>query len=161
MKTTKPLAAFAVAALLATVPLVPANAQQAGHHPGAAGKAMPGGMAGMKGGAGMMMGKMGMMGKGGMMGKMGMMGKGGMMGMMHKKMMGHHMGITRTKPLSAEGIGRVVNGRLSMLGLTRLKAANVKIKDDKTATADLVTAKGEMIARLSVDRQSGMSKIIE
>ncbi|MCF6197845.1 MAG: hypothetical protein L3J67_00350 [Hyphomicrobiaceae bacterium] len=48
-----------------------------------------------------------------------------------------------------------------MMGFTRLKASNVKIKDEKAATADLVTAKGELIAKLSINRNTGMAKIVE
>ncbi|MCF6197846.1 MAG: hypothetical protein L3J67_00355 [Hyphomicrobiaceae bacterium] len=93
MNTTKPLVAAAVIAFLTSSTLIPANAQQANHHPdkAAAGKTMPGGKPGMK------------------MGMGGMMGKGGMMGMMHKKMMGHHTGFKRAKALSTEGLKRVLD----------------------------------------------------
>ncbi len=75
--------------------------------------------------------------------------------------MGHHMGFKRAKALSAEDVRRIVDGRLSMRGFSRLKAANVAVKDDNMATADVVTAKGELILKITVNRHNGMTKIIE
>ena len=184
MKTSKRFAVLATSAVITALVLAPASAQQSGHKSGKpqAGTMMPGagmggqdGMMGKKGmqGPGNMAGRGPMMGQGGMMGGRGMMGRGGMMGgammgmmhrNMHRKMMRHMKGMRgfkRAKTFNAQDIARIVNGKLSMRGLTRLKAANVKIKDDKTATADIVSPSGELIAKIRVNRKNGKAAIIE
>jgi len=140
--------------------------------------AAPGGMGYM----GMGPGGMGYMGMGpGRMGHMGMgpgMMGGGMMypGMMmghhpHHEMMGHGMGHHglmmggwvhgRGLSLSADDVKRVVDGRLALRGLKHLKAGPVKIVDDATATADIVTKDGSLAVRLRVDRNTGFAVITE
>ncbi|HSR54723.1 MAG TPA: hypothetical protein VLN73_00675, partial [Alphaproteobacteria bacterium] len=127
-----------------------------------------------------MMGR-GMMGPG-MMGR-GMMGPGMMgAGMMHPgMMMGHHphhgmMGPWmmgghgmmmggwprgRRVHLSADDVKRIVDGRLAWRGLKHLKVGTVKVVDDDTASADIVTKEGSLAVRLRVDRNTGHAAIVE
>ncbi len=114
-------------------------------------------------GPGMMMGRgmMGGMGPG-MMGGMGpgMMGMGpGMMGM-GRGMMGG-MGFSRETPFTPQEITRIIDGRLVMRGLSRLKAANAKKGEGNIVTADVVTAKGELVMRLKVDSTTGRATIVK
>ncbi len=119
----------------------------------------------------------GQMGKGGKMaanarmdqGGMGMM-KGPMPGMrgrmmdgMMKRMRAMMMAgmMKRAHPLSAEDVRRIIDGHLSMMGLSKLSARNVKVVDEKTATADVVAPKGEVIMRLEVNRAMGRMKIVD
>ena len=48
-----------------------------------------------------------------------------------------------------------------MLGFSRLKADNVAEKDKNMATADIVTAKGELVLKVTVNRHNGMTQIVE
>lgn len=102
-------------------------------------------------------GGMGMM-KGPMSGMRGRM-MGGMMKRMRAMMMAGMM--KRAHPLSAEDVRRIIDGHLSMMGLSKLSARNVKVVDEKTATADVVAPKGEVIMRLEVNRAMGRMKIVD
>ena len=93
-------------------------------------------------------------------------GGGGMMGMMGRmanmrKMMMARDGLVRQHELSLEDIRRVVDGRLSLLGLSALKAANVKPADPSAATADVVTRRGETVFKARVNRKTGAISIVQ
>lgn len=82
-------------------------------------------------------------------------------GMMPGSMMGVGAGFRREKPLSNDEISRVIDGRLVMLGLARLKVGSVKDSGEDAAQVDVVTQKGELVARLKVDRETGRASVIE
>ena len=119
----------------------------------------------MMGGSGMM--NPGMMNPGMMMGGRGMMGP-GMMG--RGMMMGHHghhgpmMGLWghgRRIYLSADDIKRIVDGQLAWQGLKRLKVGAVKVVNNDTVAADIVTKEGSLAVRFHVDRHSGRAVIAD
>ncbi len=172
------VAALALGALLVAPMAMAQPTGQAGGMPMKAGQMqkmqgqMGKGGAGMagKGGMGMMGGQagaggMGMMGMRGGMGMKGGMGgmRGMMMGGMMKRMRAMMMAgmLKRAKPLSAKDVRRIIDGHLSMMGLSKLSARNVKIVDDKTSTADVVAPKGEVIMHLKVNRRMGRMMIVE
>jgi len=113
----------------------------------------------------------GMMGQGKMMGQGGMMGRGGMMGKMHKNMMrGMHknmmgqMFAVKKSDYSNNDIKRIVDGRLAQQGFSRLKAGDVKdgsTEKEKTAFVDVVSAKGEFLFQVEVNRKTGMAIIVK
>jgi hypothetical protein len=112
-------------------------------------------------GPGMMM-RQGQMSPGMMMGGRGMMGPGMMMGHhAHHGMTGHHgmmMGLWsrgRGIYLSANDIRRIVDGQLAWRGLKRLKVGAVKVVNNDTVAADIVTREGSLAVRLHVDRRTG------
>ncbi|MDH3580628.1 MAG: hypothetical protein OEM91_08385 [Hyphomicrobiales bacterium] len=113
-------------------------------------KSQPGsGMMGQKKGQGRMMGQ-GQMGQGGMMGRM-----------MQHDMKGHAAGFKREKALSTDEVRRVIDGRLAVSGLSRLKAGTAKDVGETATEVDVVTEKGDMVFRLKVDRKTGRAVIIE
>ncbi len=130
--------------------------------PGGMGRGAMGGMMGP-----WMMGRHGMMGGPWMMGHHGMMGPHGHPGMMMAPwMMGQHgmmggWGHGRRTELSADDVKRVIDGRLAWHGLKHLKVGAVKIVDDDTASADVVTKEGSLAVRLRVDRNTGYAVIAE
>ncbi len=67
----------------------------------------------------------------------------------------------RRLSLSAEDVKRIVDGRLALRGLKHLKAGPVKIVDDDTASADVVTKDGSLAVRLRVNRNTGYAVITE
>lgn len=96
----------------------------------------------------------------GMMGHMMHHGMGGG-GMKMHGMMGRGAGFGREKALSNDEVRRVVDGRLALMGLSRLKAGTAKDAGEKAAQVDVVSEKGDMVFRLKVDRKSGRAAIIE
>ncbi len=105
----------------------------------------------------------------GQMGQMGHMNQGGgmMMGGMMRNMMTRMMGnarhgdFTRARPLTAEEAARIIDGRLALKGLSRLRAKDARVKDDKAVEAKIITTGGEFVMRVRVDRMSGRISIIE
>lgn len=95
--------------------------------------------------------------------KQGQMGQGHMMGHMMGQghMMGFKSGFRREKPLSNDEARRVVDGRLALGGLSRLKAGSAKDADKDAVEIDVVTEKGDLVYRLKVNRTTGRAVIIE
>ena len=98
------------------------------------------------------------------MGPRGMMGAGmmGMMMKMRKKMMGK-MFMVRKKAYSNEDIKRMIDGRLAAHGFSRLKAGPVKDSPNKgqnAALVDVVSAKGEFLFQVMVNRKTGMAAVV-
>ena len=100
----------------------------------------------------------------------GMMGPGMMDGHMMGDQRGGHHGVTghrfghrfgqRVTPavhLTEDDVRHYFEHRLERCGNTRLKVGDVKLKDDDTVVADIVTWKeGALIDRFEVDRHSGL-----
>jgi hypothetical protein len=119
-------------------------------------------------GPGMMRGGRGMMGPG-MMQQPGMMGPGMMRGG-RSMMMGHHghhgpmmgaWGQGRRIYLSTDDVKRIVDGQLAWRGLKRLKVGAVKVVNNDTVAADIVTKDGSLAVRLHVDRHTGRAVIAD
>ena len=171
-------AAFATAltlgaALLATGPTA---AHGTGGYGYRGGSGMHGGQMGpgMMGHMGGMMGHMGPGMKGhmgpGMKGHMGpgMMGHmGGMMGHMGAGMMGPGAGgqggcpyqqAALTEELTVESVTKFLERRLSHMGNDRLKVGEVKVKDDNTIIAEIVTVDDSLVQRIEFDRKTGQRR---
>ena len=165
MSSKKKLGAAILSASLIIVPLAGAHA----HQPGS----------GMTPGSGPNVGMMnnvpqsgnmgpGMMGSGmmgsGMMGP-GMMGPGmmgsNMMPMMPGAMFGNRMIASRARPFTGQEVRRIVDGRLAVHGLSRLKVGTVEAADDTTFTVDIVTLDDSLAVRLTVEKQSGRVMSVE
>ncbi len=105
----------------------------------------------------------GMMGLGiigpGMMGP-GMMGA-DMFSMMHGAMPGSGMMANRARPFTEQELRRIVDGRLALRGLSRLKVGAIEAIDDTAYTVDIVTLDDSLAVRLTVDKQSGQITNIE
>lgn len=82
-------------------------------------------------------------------------------GMMRGGMMGPGAGFHRDKPLSNADITRVIDGRLALAGLSRLKAGTVKDAGEDAAEVEVVTQKGELVAKLKVDRKTGRAAVVD
>ncbi len=95
----------------------------------------------------------------GMMGS-GMMGS-NMMSMMHGSMSGHGMMASRTRPFTGQEIRRIVDGRLAVHGLSRLKVGTVEAADDTTYAVDIVTLDDSLAVRLTIEKQSGRVMNVE
>lgn len=117
----------------------------------------PGGQ-GYQGGSGMHGGQMGP----GMMGHMG-----GMMGHRGSGMMGPGAGgqggcpyqqAALTEELTVEGVTKILERRLSHMGNDRLKVGEVKVKDDDTIIAEIVTVDDSLVQRIEFDRKTGQRR---
>ncbi len=106
----------------------------------------------------------GMMGQQGQ-GMMGQMGQ-GMMGQMGQGMMGQQgqgmpgLGIvngTANIELTPERVKTILEGRLAWMGNPNIKVGEVKVKDEKTITAEIVTKDNSLVKRLEFDRNIGAS----
>jgi len=108
----------------------------------------------------------GMMGPGtgqGMMGQ-GMMAPGpggqslmgpGMMGPGYGWDRGHGMRVTPRVDLSIDDVRHFFADRLAMHGNKRLKVGEIKVADDDSIVADIVTLDDSLVQRFTVDRHSG------
>lgn len=132
------------------------NTPQSGNMgPGMGASGMGGsGMIGQQGNFGPNMMGPGMMGSG-MMGP-GMMGP----GMMGSGMMG--LQTTRgNRPFTEQELRRVMDGRLALRGLSRLKIGAIEAIDDTAYKVDIVTLDDSLAVRLTVDKKSGYVTNIE
>ena len=113
---------------------------------------------GYRGGSGMHGGQMGP----GMMGHMG-----GMMGHMGPGMMGPgadgqggcpYQQAALTEELTVESVTKFLERRLSHMGNDRLKVGEVKVKDDNTIIAEIVTVDDSLVQRIEFDRKTGQRR---
>ncbi|MCF6320995.1 MAG: hypothetical protein L3J32_04420 [Rhizobiaceae bacterium] len=110
-------------------------------------------------------GKKGMMkqnsAKHGMQGMSGMMGMMKQMQKMRKNMMSMNF-VVREKPYSNDDIKRLIDGRLAKNGFSRLMAGDVADgKKEGAALVDVVSAKGEFLFKVRVNRKTGKAVIID
>ena len=108
----------------------------------------------------------------GMMGHMGNMGPGmmGHMGNMGPGMMGFGPGgqgdcpygqkAAFSKDVTVDSVTKFLEQRLDMMGNKRLKVGDVKEKDDKTITGEIVTQDGSLVQKLQFDRETGRHRMI-
>ena len=111
----------------------------------------------------------------GMMGHMGsgmhgaQMGS-GMMGHMGSGMMGYgagaqwgcpHAKVSFDKELTVDDVTKFLEQRLDKMGNERLKVGEVKVKDDHTIIADIVTVDDSLVQRLEFDRDTGRHQPIK
>lgn len=59
------------------------------------------------------------------------------------------------KPLSADDVRSILEQRVDRMGNDRLKVGDVKDKDDKTITAEIVTQDGSLVDRFEFDKTTG------
>ena len=145
MSSKKKLGAAILSASLIIVPLAGAHA----HQPGS----------GMTPGSGPNVGMMNNVPQSGNMGP-GMMGS-NMMPMMPGAMFGNRMIASRARPFTGQEVRRIVDGRLAVHGLSRLKVGTVEAADDTTFTVDIVTLDDSLAVRLTVEKQSGRVMSVE
>ena len=92
----------------------------------------------------------------------------GMMGHMGTGMMGH-MGSAGpqgcpyhqaafTKELTIESVTKYLERRLDQRGNDRLKVGEVKVKDDNTIIAEIVTVDDSLVQRIEFDRKTGQRR---
>ena len=102
----------------------------------------------------------------GMMGHMGS----GMMGHMGSGMMGYgagaqwgcpHAKVSFDKELTVDDVTKFLEQRLDKMGNERLKVGEVKVKDDHTIIADIVTVDDSLVQRLEFDRDTGRHQPIK
>jgi len=112
-------------------------------------------------------GKMGMKNQKKYKPKHGMQGMSGMMGMMQqmqkmrKNMMSMNF-VVREKPYSNADIKRLIDGRLAKNGFSRLMAGDAADgKKEGVGLVDVVSAKGEFLFKVRVNRKTGKAVIID
>lgn len=66
-------------------------------------------------------------------------------------------GLLADGQLSVDEVKGLVEQRVAMWNNPNLKVGEVKVKDDKTITADIVTKDGSLVDRLDFDRKTGRS----
>ena len=84
-----------------------------------------------------------------------------MMPMMPGAMFGNRMIASRARPFTGQEVRRIVDGRLAVHGLSRLKVGTVEAADDTTFTVDIVTLDDSLAVRLTVEKQSGRVMSVE
>ena len=165
---TRTLTYTAIAAVLAIGSAVAFTSPSSADGP----KGGPGFASGMTGGQGPQ-GMMGGQGHNSMMGQM--MNKVGWKGRHHDgdhkrghddddhhRGYGHH-GDNAAKDLNldADGVKKIIEGRLARHGNDRLKVGKVVIKDDKTIIAEIVTVDDSLVSKLEFDRKTGRHQMVK
>jgi hypothetical protein len=147
-KTLKTTALVAALALGAAYVAVPAMAH------GPEGQGATGGHMGGYG----MMGHMG----GGMMGHMGGQGVGMMgTGTAGKGDCSYAQKASFSQDVTVKSVTKFLEQRLDHMGNDRLKVGEVKVIDDKTITAEIVTKDNSLVQKMQIDRTTGQHSPIK
>ncbi len=154
MTSRKALQIIAFTALLAVAGVIDASAHSAGS-PGS-------GMTGNIDGPAQMPGP-GMMNQDNMpmsdQHNMPMTGQQGMSIMRGMIMDGGHM--RGDRPYSSDEITRIIDGKLALRGLTRLKVGGAKESEEGAFVVDILTLDDSLAAKLTIDRQTGHITTVE